>query len=187
MRDPPPEVIATWPEPDYVDPEYIGNQLIVIGIVFGFLSIVTICLRLWVRLWMKRNAGWDDLLIVIGQENWLAEVLFVGGWGYDTWLWVIIEINLSVICASIPTLRPLYHHIVVEGLRSMTSGRARAKYEMSTADEFVLSSRKDFQSSQIRQMTTIEVEEFGHDRHPVTSRLEAGTLDNHHALRQPVS
>ncbi|KAL2823263.1 hypothetical protein BDW59DRAFT_163427 [Aspergillus cavernicola] len=27
--------------------------------------------------------------------------------GYQIWLWVLVEINLAVICASIPTLRPL--------------------------------------------------------------------------------
>ncbi|KAI5295535.1 hypothetical protein KEM52_001083 [Ascosphaera acerosa] len=355
-------VLATWPKPNYVNPEYIGNQLIVIGVVFGVISIITVSLRLYVRLWMKRNAGWDDLLIAIALvlvvvdtvanilgtvkfgwgyhmwdinpskkpallfESWLAEILFVssmtfvhlsllasylrigtsrifrritwftiviqilwsiaflltgfltciplrhewgpeypqgciseagrtlsGGisnvfmdaaililpiptllhvqlpfkerlclvilmsvgavacvagivrtyymwiciaesyditwWGYNTWLWVIVEMNLAVTCASVPTLRPLYHRIVVQGLRSISSGRGAAgKYEMSTADEFVMSprGRKDHNVSQIRQMTTIQIEEeYGHDPSFVTSRLESGTLDGHNAFRQP--
>ena len=28
------------------------------------------------------------------------------GFGYNIWIWTVVEINLAVICASIPTLRP---------------------------------------------------------------------------------
>ncbi|KAI5304745.1 hypothetical protein KEM56_006003, partial [Ascosphaera pollenicola] len=109
----------------------------------------------------------------------------ISWWAYDAWLWNIIELNLSATCASVPTLRPLYHRIVVEGMRSITSGRDNAKYEMSSSDGFAMSKR-DFEASQIRQMTTIEIEEeYDHDRSLITSRLEAGTLDGHRPFRQP--
>lgn len=85
MRGAPPEVTATWPKPNYDNPEFIGNQLIIVGIVFGAISLVTVCLRLWVRLWMKRNAGWDDLFIVIGlvcTDGWMAGGMCRGCLGY---------------------------------------------------------------------------------------------------------
>lgn len=65
MRDPPPEVVATWPKPNYVDPEYQGHQMAVIGITFLIISFIIVALRMYVRLFMRRSAGWDDWLIVI--------------------------------------------------------------------------------------------------------------------------
>lgn len=74
----------------------------------------------------------------------------------------------------------------MEGMRSISSGRDNAKYEMSASDGFVMSKR-DFEASQIRQMTTIEVEEeYEHDRALIpNNRLEAGTLDGHNPFHQP--
>lgn len=48
-------------------------------------------------------------------------------------------------------------------------------------------SKRDFEASQIRQMTTIEVEEeYEHDRALIpNNRLEAGTLDGHNPFHQP--
>ena len=67
MRDPPPDVVASWPSPNYVNPEYQGPQLAIVGIVLLVLSTAVLCLRLWVRVRMKKTAGWDDWLMVVAM------------------------------------------------------------------------------------------------------------------------
>lgn len=64
MRDPPPEVVASWPEGNFVDPEYQGPQLVIVGILLLVVSFVVVALRLWVRVHMKKRAGWDDWIMV---------------------------------------------------------------------------------------------------------------------------
>ncbi|WEW55124.1 hypothetical protein PRK78_000552 [Emydomyces testavorans] len=63
MREPPPEVVASWPKPNYVNPEYQGPQLIILGFVLVSISCVVVGIRLFVRLHMKKSAGWDDWLV----------------------------------------------------------------------------------------------------------------------------
>ena len=67
MRDPPPDVVASWPRPNYVNPEYQGPQLAIVGILLLVLSTSVLCLRLWVRMRMKKTAGWDDWLMVLAM------------------------------------------------------------------------------------------------------------------------
>lgn len=59
------EVKASWPEPNYENPEYQGPQLLVVGIILLILSTAVVVLRIWVRLFMKNTAGWDDWLMVL--------------------------------------------------------------------------------------------------------------------------
>jgi hypothetical protein len=60
---PPLEVILSWPKPNYDNPESEGRQVLVINVIFSFLSIVVVSLRLFTRIWIKRQPGLDDLLI----------------------------------------------------------------------------------------------------------------------------
>lgn len=64
MRNPPPEVIKTWPKPNYVNPEYAGPELAIIGVTFTTLSIIVMSLRMYVRLHLRKAASWDDWLMV---------------------------------------------------------------------------------------------------------------------------
>jgi hypothetical protein len=64
MKAPPPEIIASWPEPDYVDPDYQGPQLLIVGVILLVVSCTVVGLRLWVRLHMKNSASWDDWIIL---------------------------------------------------------------------------------------------------------------------------
>ncbi|EEQ34352.1 conserved hypothetical protein [Microsporum canis CBS 113480] len=61
---PSPEIVASWPKPNYVDPEYQGPQLVIVTLTFCSLSYIVVVLRMYVRLRIKKNAGWDDWLIV---------------------------------------------------------------------------------------------------------------------------
>jgi len=64
MRLPPPEVIATWPKPNYVNPETRGPALIVVEILTLFLAVTCVALRLYVRIAMMRKTDWDDWIMV---------------------------------------------------------------------------------------------------------------------------
>lgn len=66
MRFPPPEVKASWPEPNYVDPVRRGNESIVIQGVLVALVTLIVSIRLYARLSItKAGIGLDDVLIVI--------------------------------------------------------------------------------------------------------------------------
>lgn len=57
------------------------------------------------------------------------------GDGYQIWLWILIEVNTAVLCASIPTLRPLLRRYFPKlGFRNSSSYRnGRVAYAVRTA------------------------------------------------------
>lgn len=63
---PPLSVIASWPKPNYVNPESQGKGLIVVSLLFGIVATTLVSLRLVARIWIIRQPGLDDLLIVLG-------------------------------------------------------------------------------------------------------------------------
>lgn len=64
MRNPPLSVITTWPHPNYVDPESQGASVFIIGISLITLSVLTVGLRIFVRIQILHTAGIDDWLIL---------------------------------------------------------------------------------------------------------------------------
>lgn len=60
----PPEVIASWPKPNYVNPEHQGPHLMIVVIGCFTISSVVVALRTYVRVKIKRNVGWDDWLML---------------------------------------------------------------------------------------------------------------------------
>jgi hypothetical protein len=64
---PPSSVIATWPRPNYVDPETRGWTGAIILIVFSAITTATFAARMWARLLVSKNAGLDDLLMSIAM------------------------------------------------------------------------------------------------------------------------
>ncbi|KFY40914.1 hypothetical protein V494_03269 [Pseudogymnoascus sp. VKM F-4513 (FW-928)] len=66
MRFPPPEVMASWPKPNYVDPVRRGNESIIIQAVLVALVTIFVAIRLYARIAItKAGVGLDDVLIVI--------------------------------------------------------------------------------------------------------------------------
>lgn len=66
MRIPPPEVMATWPTPNYVNPERRGPySFIACCICFAVIAVV-VPLRFYTRIRVSRNFGADDVLIGVG-------------------------------------------------------------------------------------------------------------------------
>lgn len=61
------EVIASWPRPNYVNPERKGWGLVITTIVLFTLALFTVLARLWARFVLLRNPGLDDLVIVLAM------------------------------------------------------------------------------------------------------------------------
>jgi hypothetical protein len=58
-------VIASWPRPNYVDPETRGDSLYYINSTFLFLATVAVSLRLYTRIWIRNWFGLDDAFILV--------------------------------------------------------------------------------------------------------------------------
>lgn len=65
MFDVPPEVRATWPPPNFVDPVTRGPSLIVIVIFSIIFTILVVALRCYTRLRITGTFGPDDILIAV--------------------------------------------------------------------------------------------------------------------------
>lgn len=66
MRSPPPEVVATWPKPNYVDPVRRGNESEVVQSFLAALVTVILIIRLYARIAItKAGIGLDDTMMII--------------------------------------------------------------------------------------------------------------------------
>jgi hypothetical protein len=64
---PPPEVLLSWPVPNYVNPEDRGwDSSIILMIVLG-ITFVIYTVRMWARLVVAKNAGLDDILMSVAM------------------------------------------------------------------------------------------------------------------------
>lgn len=75
MRTPPPEVIASWPQPNYIDPVTRGPALVIVNFILLGLSVIAVGARLWSRLIILRSPGLDDLLITIAIVSFPTRML----------------------------------------------------------------------------------------------------------------
>ena len=69
------EIVASWPEPNYVDPETRGNGVVVVSILFGLLGTIVTALRLLTRLYVTRTFGLDDWFIIVAWVSTLSLIL----------------------------------------------------------------------------------------------------------------
>jgi hypothetical protein len=76
MRSAPPEVIATWPKPNYVNPEVRGPDLIIAGLVTLVFAIISVVLRMYVRIRIMRKTDWDDWFMVLASVSRRAQTPF---------------------------------------------------------------------------------------------------------------
>ncbi|KAF2476573.1 uncharacterized protein BDR25DRAFT_375541 [Lindgomyces ingoldianus] len=65
MRNIPPDVLLSWPTPNYQDPATRGNALIIVNAVFISLVMLVVSLRIYTRLAIKRWFGSDDVFIML--------------------------------------------------------------------------------------------------------------------------
>jgi hypothetical protein len=64
MRFPPPEVLKTFPKPNYVDPVTRGPALMIVELTLLPIALICVALRLWVRIGWLHRSWWDDWLMV---------------------------------------------------------------------------------------------------------------------------
>jgi hypothetical protein len=76
MRLPPTEVLLNWPTPNYDHPVTRGDALLVVNAVFIGLATITVGLRLYTRLFIKRWFGIDDVFILLAL---VSRLLYRGG------------------------------------------------------------------------------------------------------------
>ncbi|KAK0747132.1 hypothetical protein B0T18DRAFT_438802 [Schizothecium vesticola] len=101
MRLPPPEVVASWPPPNYINPETRGMALIAIEMIILPIALLVLALRLYVRVVLLQKPGWDDWLMLLAAifgtgvtiSVLLASTLF--GWSLH-----IYDLPLSVLPPS---------------------------------------------------------------------------------------
>ncbi|KAF2823494.1 hypothetical protein CC86DRAFT_298489 [Ophiobolus disseminans] len=106
MHLPPIEVLQSWPTPDYENPQTRGNGLVVINSVFIGLAFITVGLRLYTRIWIKRWFGIDDIFTILASIfasfHTASVILANQKYGWDRHIWDIPIENFS------PALKILY-------------------------------------------------------------------------------
>lgn len=65
VREIPLKVFFSWPQPNYTNPETRGPALIIVNAVFISLCTITLFLRLYTRIFIKRWFGSDDVFIIL--------------------------------------------------------------------------------------------------------------------------
>ncbi|KAH7126850.1 hypothetical protein B0J11DRAFT_287720 [Dendryphion nanum] len=65
MRYVPPEVLLSFPTPNYDDPVTRGHALLVVNSIFVALTVVVVCMRMYTRIYLKRWFGVDDVFILL--------------------------------------------------------------------------------------------------------------------------
>ena len=64
-RTPTPEIISSWPKPNYVNPVVRGNDVAIVTGILMALAIILLGLRLWARCFIIKRPGWDDSIILV--------------------------------------------------------------------------------------------------------------------------
>jgi hypothetical protein len=65
MQPPPPSVIASWPHPNFINPETRGNANIILNIVLYALLLFFIALRIFTRTHLRSSFGADDVFMLL--------------------------------------------------------------------------------------------------------------------------
>ena len=73
----PPAVIASFPKPNYVNPQTHGPALIVLAILLSTIGVVVVGTRLYARFYITKALGVDDLLIVGALVSGIASSVLV--------------------------------------------------------------------------------------------------------------
>ncbi|KAF2031315.1 hypothetical protein EK21DRAFT_63495 [Setomelanomma holmii] len=93
MLLPPNDVLLSWPTPNYEDPVTRGNALVIVNSIFIGLVVITVALRLYTRLVIKRWFGLDDCFILVAllfTIGLTAVVLLANQrYGWDRHVWDI--------------------------------------------------------------------------------------------------
>lgn len=64
---PPGDVLLSWPAPNYENPETRGWEAPIILIIMLAATIVIYVARMWARLVVAKNHGWDDIIMSLAM------------------------------------------------------------------------------------------------------------------------
>ncbi|KAI1376749.1 hypothetical protein F4677DRAFT_72627 [Hypoxylon crocopeplum] len=86
MQLPPASVLASWPAPDYVNPETRGHTGMIVGLLLAGLVTIALAIRLYARIWLTRGFGLDDVFILLAYFPAIAFTV-IGVYGEDELQW----------------------------------------------------------------------------------------------------
>ena len=94
----PPEVVASFPAPNYVDPETHGPGLIVIACLLSSVAVLVVGARLYARFCITKAPGIDDALIVLALifGVTLSAMVILGNLRYYNGYHVWVSLNVSL-------------------------------------------------------------------------------------------
>lgn len=104
-----PEVIASWPKPNYIDPETRGPALLITCTTLSAIGLIVVAARIYARVFITKAPGLDDaiivlaLLLAIGSSvlaTYGAEVLYVGHHIWDVPVGEYSALRLNAWCAQ---------------------------------------------------------------------------------------
>ena len=76
MRLPPAEIRAQWPEPNYVNPETRGPELLIVEFITLPLALLSLIVRFFVRIHMIGKVESDDWLM-LAATVWFTTLLML--------------------------------------------------------------------------------------------------------------
>ncbi|KAF2632747.1 hypothetical protein BU25DRAFT_453933 [Macroventuria anomochaeta] len=133
MKLPPFEVILTWPKPNYANPVTRGDALLIVNSILIALVVITVGLRMYTRIIIKRWFGLDDVFILLAlvfAVGLTAVVLLANQrYGWDRHLYDIPLNNLT------PTLKiAMAAKVVFTGAATFTRLSLHCFYYRLVAD-----------------------------------------------------
>jgi hypothetical protein len=92
MQLPPIEVIATWPQPNYINPSDVrGPTILILTSIFIPLLVILVALRIYTRLRISKSFGADDIAIIaavfptVGCAVLALVAVLHYGWSRHVW------------------------------------------------------------------------------------------------------
>ncbi|KAH6857162.1 hypothetical protein B0I37DRAFT_426984 [Chaetomium sp. MPI-CAGE-AT-0009] len=129
MRLPPPEVVASWPPPNYTNPETQAPTLLIVELTTLSIALTCLGLRLYARKKLLREHGPDDLLMVgaafFGTAVTTCVVLAFVRYGWDVHVWDLTlhkmvsgrKVSFAAQAFFVPATSPAKFSILVSYLR----------------------------------------------------------------------
>ncbi|KAK4142211.1 uncharacterized protein C8A04DRAFT_13415 [Dichotomopilus funicola] len=98
MRLPPPEVLASWPHPNLIDPETRGKVLPIVELTMLSIALICLILRIYGRIRYTGRTGLDDWLMVGGAlcdtALTVTVVIAFQRFGWDMHVWDLTPYNI---------------------------------------------------------------------------------------------
>ncbi|EPS31055.1 hypothetical protein PDE_06009 [Penicillium oxalicum 114-2] len=101
MKLPPPAIMASWPKPNYINPESRGHGVAYVNAIFTALAFAVVMLRMYTRAWITYSVGTDDWLIFAALIFTIGMVavttLATENWGWNRHVWDVPPPWLSTV------------------------------------------------------------------------------------------